>query len=163
MNHKLLVAVEGGMESLETVLYAARACAGQNGPRSGAMVILHVLPPLPPSVESSEVEATRTLAARLSAENKRAAEIRLKELKTRAVQEGVAPESVQIEIAEDSDIVLEQILRAASAHGCDTVVVGRRGQSLLREFLAGSVVERLLWKPIGFAVWIVEHPSHPAL
>ena len=159
MNHKLLVAVEGGMGSLETVLYAAQACAGQNDPRRGVMVILHVLAPLPPSVESGDAEATRNLASQLSAENKRAAEVRLHELKTRAVQEGAAPESVQVEIAEDSGSLLDQILNAATAHRCDTIVVGRRGQSLLKEFLAGSVVERLLWKPIGFAVWIVEHPS----
>lgn len=45
MKHKLLVAVEGGMDSLATVVYAAKACAGAEVPEEGGRVILHVLPP----------------------------------------------------------------------------------------------------------------------
>ncbi len=55
-------------------------------------------------------------------------------------------------MAEDSGNVLERILNAATAHGRGTLAVGRRGQFLLRELLAGIVGERLLWKPIGLAV-----------
>lgn len=85
----------------------------------------------------------------------------LKELKQRAIQEGVKPEFVTAEMAEDCGSVLKQILKAARRHGCDTIVVGGHDRSLLQEFLAGSIVERLLWKPIGFAIWIVEHSPLP--
>ncbi len=158
MSHKLLVAVEGGANSVFTVVYAAQACAGGQDPERGGMVIFHVLPPLPPSVESGDAAVTRELARRFDAENRNAATLRLKQLRNQAIQQGAEPELVRTAVAENGEGVLDQILRAATIHGCDTIVVGRRGQSLIKEFLAGSVMERLVWKPLGFAVWIVEHP-----
>ncbi|MDE3099312.1 MAG: universal stress protein [Verrucomicrobiota bacterium] len=161
MNHKLLVAVEGGMDSMATVTYAAKACAGAEVPEGGGMIILHVLPPLLASVEGIEAAVVRKLASQIQADRRKTATTMLQELKQRVIQEGVRPEIVATEVAENSGGVLKQILKTATRHGCDTIVVGRSDQSLLREFLAGSIVERLLWKPIGFAIWIVERAPQP--
>lgn len=149
------------MDSQATVVYAAKACAGAEAPEEGGIVILHVLPPLLASIEGIEAAIAKKLGRRVQTNRRKAATTVLQELKQRAIQEGVRPEFVATEIAENSGDVLKQILKTATRHGCDTVVVGRSDRSLMREFLAGSIVERLLWKPIGFAIWIVEHAPLP--
>ena len=80
-------------------------------------------------------------------------------IRQRVVTEGVKSERVETAMAGECGSVVKQILEAAAAHGCDTIVVGRQGKSLLSEFLAGSLVEHLLWKPIGYTIWLVEAPS----
>jgi nucleotide-binding universal stress UspA family protein len=72
------------------------------------------------------------------------------------VKRGVKPEQVTTEIAKQRGVIAPQILQAAADHNCDTIVVGRRGGSMLAAFLLGSVVEHLLRNPVGFAIWVVE-------
>ena len=160
MKHTLLVAVEGGEASFQTAAYAAQACAGENQ-AGGRIVIFHVLPPLPPYVEGGEAVAVRRLAHGLEAQMRTAATRMLAEIRQRVLREGVKAEQVTTEMAEECGSVVEQIIGAAAAHGCDTIVVGRRGKSLLGEFLAGSLVEHLLWKPIGYTIWLVEAALPP--
>lgn len=47
------------------------------------------------------------------------------------------------------------ILDEAAAHGCDTIVVGRRSQSRTRELLQGSISRELLQKSADLALWII--------
>ncbi|HZI33579.1 MAG TPA: universal stress protein [Candidatus Binatia bacterium] len=161
MNHKLLVVVEDGMNSLTALVYAAKACACAESPEEGGIVILYVLPPLLSSINGMAASMVKKLAGRVQADRKRTATLVLEEMRQRAIQEGVRPEFVQIEVAENTGDTLQQILRTGKRHVCDTIVVGRNDGALLKQFFAGSLITRLLWKPIGFTIWIVENDSLP--
>jgi nucleotide-binding universal stress UspA family protein len=51
--------------------------------------------------------------------------------------------------------VAQDIIDEALEAGCDTIVVGRRGLSLVREMLQGSVSSNLVHKA-PLAVWVIE-------
>ena len=80
----------------------------------------------------------------------------LAKTKETLVKRGLKPEQVTTEIAKERGNIAPQILQAAADHKCDTIVVGRRGGSMVAAFLLGSVVEHLLRNPVGFAIWVVE-------
>jgi nucleotide-binding universal stress UspA family protein len=50
----------------------------------------------------------------------------------------------------------DALIKDASDNRRETVVIGRRGRSTLREFVFGGVTERLIRYPIGRSVWIVD-------
>jgi len=50
----------------------------------------------------------------------------------------------------------QDVVNAAAAEGCDTIVVGRRGLSRMRELLLGSVSDEVVHKASGLTVWVVE-------
>lgn len=52
--------------------------------------------------------------------------------------------------------VSQDILEEALACGCDTIVVGRRGLSRVKEMLMGSVSSDLIHRASGVTVWVVE-------
>lgn len=157
MKHKLLVAVDGGKTSLKIIEYVARACAGAHDDEF-AMVVFHVLPLFPIYDYLAGANApvgdildwfdnhTRTVATEILAKAK----------ETLVKQGGVKLEWVTTEIAKQRGMIAPQILQAATDHKCDTIVVGRRGGSMVAAFFLGSVVEHLLRNPVGFAIWVVQ-------
>lgn len=50
----------------------------------------------------------------------------------------------------------QDIVDEAAKRGCDTIVVGRRGLSLARKLLLGSVSSEVVHKASGLTVWVVE-------
>jgi nucleotide-binding universal stress UspA family protein len=156
MKHKLLVAVDGEKAFSKIIDYVARACAG-SADDEFAIVVFHVLPMYPVCDYMAAITVpvgdaldwfdnqTRLAATEILAKTKEA-----------LVKRGVKPEQVTTEIAKQRGVIAPQILQAAADHNCDTIVVGRRGGSMLAAFLLGSVVEHLLRNPVGFAIWVVE-------
>jgi nucleotide-binding universal stress UspA family protein len=155
MKHKLLVAVDGTESSFKIADYAAQACAGSETP-GVRIVVFHVLPRLPPNVEGSKAAAADKRAEEFATKAWDKAEQTLAQIKERMVRAGVKPEGVLTEVAEEGGDVVAQIIHAAAAHGCDTIVVGRDEKSMFSKFLTGSVIEHLLRKPIGYTIWVVE-------
>ncbi len=162
MKHKLLLAVDGEKASLKTAIYVGRACAGAAG-ADFEIVVLHVLPVVP-SRESwlmaSAPEQSQTVfreyQVAFQKETQEAGVRLLAEMKELLVREGVPADRITTELAPERGNVAPQVLTAARAHGCDTIVVGRRGKSMVGQFFVGSVVEHLLRNPTGFTIWVVE-------
>ena len=154
MKHKLLVAVDGGKTSRKTALYAAHACAGSES-SFPEIVVFHVFVPIPPFVEGADPVAADELAERMERQRTEAAEKMLADIKKTIICEGVKPKLVTTELAERQGDVMKQIVRAAAAHHCDTIVIGRHSRSLLGEFLAESVAEHILRTPSGYTIWLV--------
>ncbi|HTS16095.1 MAG TPA: universal stress protein [Verrucomicrobiae bacterium] len=156
MKHKLLVAVDGEKASLRIIDYVARACVGSND-EEFAVVVFHVLPAFP----IYDYMAGVTIPIRKALEwfddrTRLAATEILAMTKETLVKQGLKAEQVTTEIAKERGNIAPQILQAAADHNCDTIVVGRRGGSMVAAFLLGSVVEHLLRNPVGFAIWVVE-------
>ena len=51
--------------------------------------------------------------------------------------------------------VAQDIVDIAVAEGCDTVVMGRRGLSRVRELVQGSVSSEVVHKAVNLTVWVV--------
>jgi nucleotide-binding universal stress UspA family protein len=157
MKHKLLIAVDGEKTSLKTIDYVARSCAGSNDDEF-AIVVFHVLPMFP--MYDYLAGANAPIGDILDWFDKqtrvRATEILAEAREAFVKRGGIKPERVTTEIAEQRGIIAPQILQAAADHNCDTIVVGRRGRSMVAAFFLGSVVEHLLRNPVGFAIWVVE-------
>ena len=156
MKHKLLVAVDGEKPSLRIIDYVARACGGSNDDEF-AIVVFHVLPTFPIYDYMAGVTFPIRIALEMFDNRTRLAgtEI-LAKTKDTLVKRGLKTEQVTTEIAKERGNIAPQILQAAADHGCDTIVVGRCGGSMVAAFLLGSVVEHLLRNPVGFTIWVVE-------
>lgn len=154
MKHRLLVAVDGEKTSVKTVRYVARACSGLL-PGNMEIVLFHVLAALPPSLEAGDSPGIAEVRARIVEDRKSAAEKLLAGLKKEIVSEGISAVCVKTDWAEDTDIA-KLILDAARQHKCDTIVLGRRGKSMVGQFFGGGVAEKILRNPTGFTVWLVE-------
>jgi nucleotide-binding universal stress UspA family protein len=155
MKHKLLVAVDGDKRSTKTLEYVREACLGATG-ESGRIVLFHVLPPLPPWLEAADATTVALRRDEYLETALAAGERMLSEMKKQLVAAGIPAECVETEVSDDIGRVSEAILDAARRHGCDTIVLGRRGQSMLGQFFGGGVAEQLLRNPIGFTIWLVE-------
>jgi len=154
MNHKLLLAVDGARSSRKTAIYAAQICAGSRTCRG--IVVFHVYVAIPPFVEGANPGPADLLAERTDKVRTGAAEKMLANIKEAIIREGVGSELITTELVEKEGDAAKQIIRAAAAHGCDTIVLGRHNKSLFVEFLEGSIVEHILRKPIGYTIWVVE-------
>ena len=80
----------------------------------------------------------------------------MKEAKEILVRAGIPEESISSKVAGGSRSPAEDILREARDHEHGTVVIGKRGQSRVKEFLFGSVTSKLLQKATGRCLWIVQ-------
>ena len=69
---------------------------------------------------------------------------------------GLASEQIAMKIADGSRSAADDILKEARNNGYGTIVLGRHGESMAKEFLFGSVTNKLLHHSLGFAVWIVQ-------
>lgn len=52
--------------------------------------------------------------------------------------------------------IAQDILDEAQARGCDTIVVGRRGLSRIKQVVLGSVSRDLIQKAEDLAVWVID-------
>jgi nucleotide-binding universal stress UspA family protein len=91
--------------------------------------VMHVMPPLTPSLESPIADASRRLAWRS-----------LSEAVTRCNERGVILTTEVVESADPTDRIIEQ----AEAIDADLVVTGSHGRTGVKRLLKGSVVEPLL-------------------
>jgi len=155
MKHRLLVAVDGEKTSLKVIDYVVRVCAESN---DDEFVIFHVLPAFPAYDYLAGVYAPgRDVLNWFDDQTRIAGTEILAKTKEALVKQGrVKPERIVTEIAKQRGAIAPQILQAAAHHKCDTIVVGRRGRSMVAAFFLGSVVEHLLRNPVGFTIWVVE-------
>jgi nucleotide-binding universal stress UspA family protein len=69
---------------------------------------------------------------------------------------GMAAERIRQSIQPVCISLGQDIVDEARSHGYDTIVVGRRGLSLAKKLLLGSVSSEVVHKAAGLAVWVVE-------
>ena len=69
---------------------------------------------------------------------------------------GLLEEQITTKVVEGSRSTADDILREARNNGYGTIVIGRRGQSKMKEFLFGSVTTKVLHHSTGLTVSIVQ-------
>jgi nucleotide-binding universal stress UspA family protein len=162
MIQNFLVAVDGSDNSLRAVEYAGRILAGRPNVR---LVLFSVLPVISRLLlDQEELEVVRSRKAerpdlaglywRLEDEEKM--HRFFADAREVLIGAGVDAEQIHSNFKVKSGEVADAILEEARLGKCQTVIVGRRGRSRVKEFFLGSVSTRVVRMAKGCAVWVVE-------
>jgi len=79
-----------------------------------------------------------------------------KEAKEKMVKAGFSPKNVNIRIRKKRKGIARDILKEAEQGRYDTIVMGRRGLTGVKEFLMGSISSKVLDLASGMAVIVVD-------
>ncbi len=71
------------------------------------------------------------------------------------VESGFSEKSISVKVVDGTRYPANDIVNQAKAGEYGTIVLGRRGISMFKEFFMGSVTSKVLQQSDGFAVWIV--------
>ncbi len=163
---RFLVVVDESAGSKRALDYAGRVLGEC---RNFAIILLHLLPPLPPELlEFGGAENPRKeqkLEAELRADQQawiRSGRNSAKSFLTSAMQQlhraGVPKDTIHLAFshpARDRDAAVA-ILEHARSKRCHTVVIGHAAHSWFRELAGGDLTEHLLRRGKGLAVWVVQ-------
>jgi nucleotide-binding universal stress UspA family protein len=162
MLHRVLIAVDGSQNSLRAVEYAGTVFAPNPEVR---LVFFHVLPVISRVLldkdEIREIDARRTerpdlagLYWRLEDEETM---IQFFDKATDVlIQAGVQAEQINSSFKVKSGDVAEVIIEEIDLGNYQTLILGRRGISRVKEFFLGSVSTKVVREVRGCAVCVVE-------
>ena len=162
---RFLIVIDESPASKRALDYAARVIGGC---RRFAIILLHLLPPLPPELlESGGAENSRKeqkIEAQLRGEQRTWIDSAKKSAKTSlvsAVQQlhkaGVPREDIHFAFSDPSDRdAATAVLEQARSRRCHTIVIGHTSHTWFRELAGGDLTEHLLRRGKGFAVWVVQ-------
>lgn len=64
--------------------------------------------------------------------------------------------NIIFDIVEENGDYAQTILDKAKEHNCKTIILGKKGDSIISEYLIGSTAERVSRFSKGFTVWLVD-------
>lgn len=162
---RVLLVVDRSQASQRAIRYTATVL---NCCENLTLYLAHVLPALPPELlefggaEDPNKEAA--LQARLRADQERwdtAAKTRAQQMLQRAEQvltNGMPAAHFEIEYLEpeNGQESADELLELGRRRCCSTIVVGHKSHSWFRELVGHDLVEELLRRGKGFAIWVIE-------
>jgi nucleotide-binding universal stress UspA family protein len=165
-SRNILIAVDGAEVSNRAVTYVAGLIGACRGFR---VHLLHILPPLPPELlevggsEDPDVEqreealACEQQAAWLAHAEESAQPI-LDQAKSILREAKVPFQAMESEcvIPINGEAIVTDILEAAQANQCGTIVVGRSPFHGLRAWFGQHLGDKLIRQGEGLAIWVVE-------
>ena len=162
MLHNVLIAVDGSRNSLRAVEYTGRIFAPNPEAR---LVLFHILPAI--SRMNLDKKEIKTIDARKAERPDLAglywqleAEEKISKFFAEAtnvlVQAGVNPEQIKSKFGVKKGEIPEAILEEVDLGNYETLVLGRRGLSRVREFFMGSISTKVVREARGCAVCVVE-------
>jgi nucleotide-binding universal stress UspA family protein len=80
----------------------------------------------------------------------------MKKAKERLLEAGLKESQIITKVVDGSRSPAKDILDEALSNGYGTIVLGRHGTSMIKEFFMGSVVRKVLDNCHGLAVWVVQ-------
>jgi nucleotide-binding universal stress UspA family protein len=157
-NNKLLVVVDESAATKKALEYVARIAAGR--PHLRICLAHSLLAPPHELMEFRRPEKKRLLAykSRWIAASEMTEQRTLKRANAVLRRSGVASSAVQAHFCYlvDGTQATKAILQLARMQKCDTVVIGRKSLSWLRELIDGDPAEELFRRGKGFTIWVVE-------
>jgi nucleotide-binding universal stress UspA family protein len=151
---KILLSVDGSEHALHAVRYAAATV-----PADGVEVVLfHIRTRIPESFWDLQKEPAYHYRLLDIREWEKQQENLIQEFMSRACDllraVNIPRESVTVKI-QDRKVGIAQDIIAESRLGYDTVVVGRRGISELKDLVLGSIANKLVEKLAQIPVWVI--------
>jgi nucleotide-binding universal stress UspA family protein len=160
MAHKVVIALDSSEGAWGAVEYVAKAFGQTPGVQ---VTLLHVLSGLPPAfwddghiLEEKEKASRQRLVAGWQQEQEKKWQGLVKKAHDLLTKAGVSKDAVANKFKPKDYDVAEDILSEAAAGTFDTVVMGRRGLSMAKTLLLGSVTHKVVQNAKGCAVIIVE-------
>jgi nucleotide-binding universal stress UspA family protein len=151
---KILVVVDGSEHSLNVVHYAAKAVPAE----SVEMVLFHIMTRIPESFWDLQKEPAYHYRFLDTREWETQQEEMIKQFMAQACDilyaSNIPQERVRVTIRDRKQGIAQDII-AESQLGYDTVAVGRRGLSELKDFMLGSTANKLVEKLVHVPVWVV--------
>ncbi len=156
---RILVAVDGSDQALEAVRYV-----GLNVPRDRVeVVIFHVMTKIPESFWDLEKEPVfQYRIANIGdweSQQEKMIQAFMERARAALAGLGIPDSAVTTRIEERKEGIARDIL-AESHNGYSAVVVGRRGLSQLKDFVMGSVSNKLIGKLVHVPIWVVSGTRH---
>ena len=154
LQKNVMVSVDGSEQALEVVRYVASTV-----PREAvSVVLLHIMTKVPESFLDLQRQPTFHYRIADIKEWELQQEKSIQDFMVQACEvlfaAGIPEKSVKVRIEERRVGIARDII-ATSQSGYDTVVVGRRGVSELKDWVLGSIANKLVEKLVHVPVWIV--------
>jgi nucleotide-binding universal stress UspA family protein len=162
MIHKVLVAVDGSRNSLRAVEYAGKVFAPNSEAR---LVLFQILPSISKMLldtkEMKTIDARKDERPELAGlywrlEDEEKMDKFFSVARELLMQTGVKPEQIKSKFGVKSGEIADAILEEVELGNYQTLVLGRRGLSRVREFFLGSVSTQVVREAKGCAVCVVE-------
>ena len=163
---RILLVLDDSEIALRAVKYVAQFVGRR---RQFRICLVHVLPPLPPSLQehggSSDAAQERRLDLAMKEEQnrwiaatKKRAQKSLDQAGRLLTKSGIAGSAFQMLFCKpgEAEETADTLLKTATECQCHTVVVGRRSVSWLHELFSQDIAEELLRRGKGFCIWAVE-------
>ncbi|MGC8494241.1 MAG: universal stress protein [Syntrophobacteraceae bacterium] len=149
---KMLLAVDASANSRKAVEYCAEFAAANDAEVTLCHVMRRLIPgTATPAMELTEKKIEKQLHERMNLKIDQMFET----YRSVLVNAGVAPDKIAIVCRTGSYRRAAEILEIAKTGGFDTLVMGRRGISVVREFFMGRVTSKVLNGADNLSVWIV--------
>ncbi len=152
MSEKILIAVDSSENMQKTVTYVARFVAGI---KDVQIALFHVLPGLPLS-SIVYIMDDKNAIEEWEQKNKKRVKEALLSVEKILIQSGIPRENIITKIKPMVKGAARDILSEANEGNYGTIVLNRRGISATREFLLGSVSNKVIHHAKNCAVWVVE-------
>ena len=162
MLHNVLIAVDGSKNSLRAVEYASLVFAPNVEAR---LVLFHILPAISPmNLDKNEIKIIDARKAERSdlaglywrTEDEDKISKFFAEATGLLVQAGLQPEQIKSKFGVKKGEIAEAILEEVELGKYETLVLGRRGLSRVKEFFMGSISTKVVREARGCAVCVVE-------
>jgi nucleotide-binding universal stress UspA family protein len=145
MRQKILIAFDDSENALRAVEHVARYFH-----QDSEVTLFSVIPDYDfkclmdlTALNPNQIEFHDSICSNLQNEKKRQIEVMLRQAKNILLKAGFDKKNVTIKIDRKSSDVARDIVKEASA-GYHTIVMGRRGRSAVKEFLLGSISQKVL-------------------
>lgn len=162
MVNKVLIAVDGSRNSLRAVEYAGLVFAPNPEAR---LVLFQILPAISrmnldkeeiKNIDARKVERPDLAGLYWRLEDEEEMHQFFAEAKDLLVQAGLKPKQIKSKFGVKKGEIADAILEEAELGNYDTLILGRRGLSRVREFFLGSVSTKVVREARGCAVCVVE-------
>ena len=153
----ILIAVDNSKNSMRAVKYVAKTFKP-----TGTVTILTVLPDIAGACELNGPSLVPTFkkAQEAFCDLEVVKRIDMKDFMDKAkavlVENGFASKDVSIRIRKKRFGIARDILREAKKHHFDTIVVGRRGLSAVKEYMFGSISHKVVQSATNTPVIVVD-------
>jgi nucleotide-binding universal stress UspA family protein len=145
----VLIGFDGSEDAFKGIACAARLMCRPDR----KIVLCHVVRSMTPSPDGQSILTPGEQAEWIRSGRARM-EAFLVDAGNQLLKAGFSPKRIVVEVPEGRISRAVSITRTAENHGCGTIVVGRRGLTMIKDFLMGRVSMKILHRAHKMAVWI---------
>lgn len=157
---RLLIALDGSEQSFEAVRYVGQVLS----PGKMEVVLFHVRSKIPESFWDMEKDPSfrhrLTPVAAWALQQEKAVEEFMEKSRQLLVDQGVPREGVDVKIQDREVGIARDIAREAQGD-YDAVVVGRWGMSKIKDFVWGSIADKLVAQLVQSPAWVIGGSPQP--